>query len=62
MAVAVFASPALGYQSTDTLDSSPPLPEVITDFVINPKLQAEFGELTLKLGSVTALFEPPMVK
>ena len=61
MAVAVFGSPALGDQSTDTLDSSPELLEVMTDFV-NPMLQAEFEGLTLKVGSVTALFDPPMVK
>ena len=61
MAVAVLASPALGDQSTDTLDASPPLPGVITDFV-NLMMQAEFAGFTLKLGSVTALFDPPMVK
>ena len=61
MAVAVLASPALGDQSTDTLDSSPELPEVITDFV-NPIMQAGFAELTKKVGSVIALFDPSMVK
>jgi hypothetical protein len=61
MAVAVLGSPALGDQSTDTLDASPPLPGVITDFV-NPMMQAEFVGFTLKVGSVTALFDLPMVK
>jgi hypothetical protein len=31
--VAVLASPALGDQSADTLEGSPPFPEVIADFV-----------------------------
>jgi hypothetical protein len=61
MAVAVLASPALGDQSTDTLDASPPLSGVITDFV-NPMMQAEFAGFTLKVGSVTALFDPPILK
>ena len=41
--VASLASPAVGDQSTVTLAGSPPLPEVITDFVINPIMQNLFA-------------------
>ena len=59
--VAVVASPALGDHSIDTLDGSPPSPEVIP-VMVNPMTQAEFTGDTLKVGKETALFEPPMVK
>ena len=60
--VAVLASPEVGDQLTETLVKSPPSPEVILDFVINPKIQAVFTGFTLNIGKDTALFEPPMVK
>jgi hypothetical protein len=59
--VAVLASPALGDQSTDTFEGSPPFPEVIP-VMVNPMTHAEFIGDTLKVGKETALFEPPMVK
>ena len=59
--VALLLSPAVGDQSTVTLAVSPPLPEVIDDFV-SPIVQAELAGFTLKVGRVTALFDPPMKK
>jgi hypothetical protein len=60
--VAVLAFPAVGDQSTVTLARSPPLPEVIPDFVINPIMQAELAGFTLKVGRATALFDSLMMK
>jgi hypothetical protein len=57
--VAVPASPAVGDQTTETLDGVPELLEVIEDIVGGSRIQAEFA--IVNVGSVAALFEPPMV-
>ena len=59
--VAVIGSPAVGDQTTETLEGSPPLPEVMPDF-INPIIQAVFAGDVLKVGRDTALFVPPTMK
>jgi hypothetical protein len=60
--VAVIGSPAVGDQRTETLEGSPPLPEVMADFVNPPIIQAVFVGDALKVGRDTALFVPPTLK
>jgi hypothetical protein len=61
--VAELATPALGDQSTVTLEGSPPLPEVIVDFE-NPIMPSvvEITGKVLNVGKGTAVFDPPTMK